>query len=112
MPMVMPLSIDETMTAVAVAACEALGATSAIVVAPGETGLELGGTYGLADETAEALRAGVLDTTPVLGVAARDRLTLESAHGQRQDRIDLAGLEQAIALRQQLGAVEVQRMRE
>jgi len=81
-----PLSIDETMTAVAVAACEALGATSAIVVAPGEIGLELAGTYGLEDETAEALRAGVLDATPVLGVAARDRLTLAAPSLAGDDR--------------------------
>ena len=79
-----PLSIDETLDAVAQAACDALGADTAVVLTPEERGLRLAGSCSLTDEAAETLRAGALPaTTLVLAAAARDRrmLAAPALHG-------------------------------
>src|ERR671922_216791 len=69
-----PLSLDETLDAVAQAASEALGGSFAAVLMPGEQGLALAGSYGLPAEVAEFLRRGLGDAEPLHGGALRKRV--------------------------------------
>src|SRR5919108_2297133 len=69
-----PLSLDETLDAVAQAASEALGGSFAAVLMPGEQGLAVAGSYGLPAEVAEFLRRGLGDAEPLHGGALRKRV--------------------------------------
>jgi PAS domain S-box-containing protein len=72
------LSIEETVDAVAEAACDALGADAAVVLTPEDRGLALAGSCSLEPEAATALGERALAATPVLAGAARDGRTLSA----------------------------------
>ena len=69
-----PLSLDETLDAVAQAASEALGGTFAGVLLPGENGLALAGAHGLPDAVAEFLQTGLGDAEALQEAALRKRV--------------------------------------
>ena len=71
-----PVSLDETVDAVAQAACDALGGNGAFVLTPADHGVQLAGSWALSDELASALREELLPETPALAGAARDRRVL------------------------------------
>jgi PAS domain S-box-containing protein len=69
-----PLSLDETLDAVAQAASEALGGSFAGVLMPGERGLTLAGSHELPAAAAEFLEGGVGETEPLREAALRKRV--------------------------------------
>jgi PAS domain S-box-containing protein len=69
-----PLSLDETLDAVAQAASEALGGSFAAALMPAEQGLKLAGAHELPPPVAEFLRAGLGEAGPLREVALRKRV--------------------------------------
>jgi len=69
-----PLSLDETLDAVAQAASEALGGSFAAVLMPGEGGLTLAGSHEVPAPVAEFLRAGLGEAESLREGAARKRV--------------------------------------
>ena len=69
-----PLSLKETLDAVAQAASEALGGSFAAVLMPGEDGLSLAGAHELPEPVAEFLRAGLGEAEALGEGAARKRV--------------------------------------
>jgi PAS domain S-box-containing protein len=84
-----PISLAETLTAVAQAAAEALGGASAAVVMPMDEGLELAGSHQLPKKLAAFLQAGIEHTSP-LGGAARSRRLLVASRLVGDERFDEA----------------------
>jgi len=80
-----PLSLDETLDAVAQAASDALGGTFAAVLMPGEHGLVLAGSHDLPPPVAEFLREGLGDAEPLRESAVR-RHVLASPNLAADDR--------------------------
>ncbi len=76
-----PLSLDETLDAVAQAANEALGGTFAAVLMPGEGGLRLAGSHELPAAVAEFFREG-LAAEPLVQAAARKRVLASPELGE------------------------------
>jgi two-component system, OmpR family, phosphate regulon sensor histidine kinase PhoR len=75
-----PLSLDETVTALAQAATEALGGIAAFVLRAAGDKLVLMGSYDVHDEVEAALRDGILDGEAPLAAATREgRLVTASA---------------------------------
>ncbi len=69
-----PLSLDETLDAVAQAASEALGGSFAAVLMPGEHGLTLAGSHELPPAVVEFLRDGLGDADSLRESALRKRV--------------------------------------
>ena len=69
-----PLSLDETLDAVAQAASDALGGSFAAVLMPGEHGLTLAGSHELPAEVADFLQGGLADPGPLHEGALRKRV--------------------------------------
>jgi PAS domain S-box-containing protein len=69
-----PLSLDETLDAVAQAASEALGGSFAAVLMPGEGGLRLAGAYELPPAAADLFREGLSGAEPLEEAASRKRV--------------------------------------
>jgi PAS domain S-box-containing protein len=82
-----PLSLDETLDAVAQAASEALGGSFAAVLMPGEHGLVLAGSHELPPAVVEFLRDGLGDAEP-LGESALRKRVLASPQLAVDDRFD------------------------
>ena len=81
-----PLSQSATLDAVAQAASEALGGSSAAVLMPTGVKLELAASYSLPDALAEALADGPPESAAVLVAAARDRRLLSASLLSDDDR--------------------------
>jgi PAS domain S-box-containing protein len=69
-----PLSLPETVDAVAQAACEALGGAFAAVLMPEPRELNLAGSHELPESLAEFLGRGLAEDTPLLEAARRRRV--------------------------------------
>ncbi len=81
-----PLSLTETLDAVAQAASDALGGSFAAVLMPEPSDLRLAGAYELPESLADFLAAG-LGSTPLLD-AARRRRVLAAGSVENDDRFD------------------------
>lgn len=108
-----PLSIAETLDAVAQAASDALGGAFAAVLIPRSGGLELAGSQDLPPSLAEALAGGLVGTETPLAVAAEDGRILAAPDVPSDGRFDSAWHELAerVGCRSLL-AVPVQTVRE
>ncbi|MBW3593764.1 MAG: GAF domain-containing protein, partial [Actinobacteria bacterium] len=83
-----PLSLAETLNALAQAAAEALGGAAAVVLHPDEDRLRFGGAYRLPPTFAERLADGVAATaTPFLDAAREERIVSSSGVAD-DDRFD------------------------
>jgi len=80
-----PLSLDETLDAVAQAASEALGGSFAAVLMPGDPGLVLAGSHELPPPLVEFFRDGLGDADPLRESALRKRV-LASPQLRTDDR--------------------------
>ncbi|MGH3063047.1 MAG: GAF domain-containing protein, partial [Gaiellaceae bacterium] len=69
-----PLSLDETLDAVAQAASEALGGSFAAVLMPGDGGLRLAGSHELPPAVAQLFREGIGGAEPLEDAAARKQV--------------------------------------
>jgi PAS domain S-box-containing protein len=69
-----PLSLDETLDAVAQAASEALGGSFGAVLMPGESGLRLAGSHELPPAVAELFREGIGGVEALEDAAARKQV--------------------------------------
>jgi PAS domain S-box-containing protein len=83
-----PLSLAETLEAVAQAANEALGGSFATVLMPRAGRLELAGSAGAPESLAEALENGLPETAAVLRTAATDGRILASPDVPEDDRFE------------------------
>jgi PAS domain S-box-containing protein len=90
-----PLSLTETLDAVAQAACTALGGASSAVFTPGALGLELTGRQALPPAVASALEGDLVRSVPALTSAAGDRQVLAASELDDDER--LAGRFQELA---------------
>jgi len=81
-----PLSLSETLDALAQAASEALGASFAAVLRPGRSGLTLAGSYELPSPLAGVLREGLPEGAEVLESAARDGRVVAAPRVAEDDR--------------------------
>jgi PAS domain S-box-containing protein len=79
-----PLSLDETLDAVAQAASEALGGSFAAVLMPGDGGLRLAGAHGLSGAVRDELAEG--PDGPALQEAAQRKRVLASPNVAEDDR--------------------------
>jgi two-component system, OmpR family, phosphate regulon sensor histidine kinase PhoR len=83
-----PLSLAETLDALAEAAAEALGGDSGVVLAPGGPGLVAAGSYGVAEALGEQLAAGLpAGATPFLAAAEEERIVSSTGLGE-DERFD------------------------
>ena len=83
-----PLSLAETLNALAEAAAEALGGAAAVVLHPADGGLRLEGAYRLPPTFAERLSGGVAaGATPFLDAAREERIVSSSGVAD-DDRFD------------------------
>lgn len=85
-----PLSLAATLGAIAQAATEALGGSSAAVLMPRGGTLELVGSHELPPELAAALSAGLPASAQALGTAAAERRILAASSIADDDRFDPA----------------------
>ena len=100
-----PLSLDETLDAVAQAASEALGGSFAAVLMPDDGGSHVAGAHGLPDAVTEFLRGGIGAAEPLHEAALRKRV-LASPHIAEDERFgddwralaDSAGFKSLIAV--------------
>lgn len=83
-----PLSLTETMNAVAQAASEALGGSFAAALMPGRAGLVLAGSQSLPESLARALAEGLPESAGALATSARDRRIVTAAAVADDDRFD------------------------
>ena len=81
-----PLSLDETLAAVAKAATEALGGSFTALLMPAAGGLNLAAGHGLPAPLAEVLEEGVPESAAALLPCARERRTLASSEVLDDDR--------------------------
>ncbi|MFN2469105.1 MAG: GAF domain-containing protein [Gaiellaceae bacterium] len=81
-----PLSLPETLDAVAQAACVSLGGAGACVLIPGGEGLTVAGSHALDVPVLEAARAGAFGSAPALLLAAGEGRILASPELARDDR--------------------------
>jgi PAS domain S-box-containing protein len=81
-----PLSLSETVDALAEAAAEALGGVSAFVLERRGDRLRHSGSYDLRPEVAEALREGIPDDESPLGAASREERLVTSTRVADDDR--------------------------
>jgi PAS domain S-box-containing protein len=95
-----PLSLDETLDAVAQAASEALGGSFAAVLMPGDGGLRLSGAHELPPAVSEFLAKGLGGAEPLHDAALRKRV-LASPHIAEDDRFgdDWRGLADGMGFR-------------
>jgi two-component system phosphate regulon sensor histidine kinase PhoR len=100
-----PLSLDETLDAVAQAASEALGGSFAGVLMPGERGLTLAGSHELPAAVVEFLEGGVGEAEPLREAALRKRviaapqLVADDRFGEDWHRLaDRAGFRSLVAV--------------
>jgi PAS domain S-box-containing protein len=83
-----PLSLAETLAALAEAAAEALGGDSAVVLEPSGDGLRLAGSYMLPEALADRLADGVpASATPFLAAAEEERIVSSTGLAD-DDRFD------------------------
>ncbi len=92
-----PLSLTETMDAVAQAASEALGGQFAAALMPGRASLVLAGSQALPQELARVLSEGLPDTASALAASARDARILTAGSIRDDDRFDDAWRELLLA---------------
>jgi PAS domain S-box-containing protein len=85
-----PISQAETLRAVARAAAEALGGSSAGLLMSGESGFELAAGHGLPDEVAALLEQAAAGTTQTLATCARNRTVIAAPALAEDDRFDPA----------------------
>ena len=90
-----PISLDETLAAVAKAASEALGGSFAALLMPAADDLVLAAGDELPDALAAALREGLPDSAGALGPCARERRTLAASDVAEDDRFEPAWRELA-----------------
>jgi PAS domain S-box-containing protein len=83
-----PLSLAETLAALAEAAAEALGGAAAAVLEPEDGSLSLAGAYRLPDALAVRLREGVAASATPFGAAAREERIVSSSVVADDDRFD------------------------
>jgi PAS domain S-box-containing protein len=83
-----PLSLDETLTAVAKAASEALGGSFAALLLPATDGLTLAAGHELPELLAELLAGGLPESAVALLTCARERRTLASSEVLDDDRFE------------------------
>jgi PAS domain S-box-containing protein len=83
-----PISIEETLDAVAQAAAEALGGSSAAVLMPGTDDLLLAGLHGLPAPLVRFLEQGLSDPGDPLRTCARRRRVLAAPRLEEDDRFD------------------------
>jgi PAS domain S-box-containing protein len=83
-----PLSLDETLPAVAKAASEALGGSFAALLLPAADGLTLAAGHELPDLLAELLAGGVPESAAALQTCARERRMLASSEVLDDDRFE------------------------
>jgi PAS domain S-box-containing protein len=83
-----PLSLSQTVAAIAQAAAQALGGGCAVVLMPTSGGVEAAGSYELPETLARALESGLPDADGALAVAASDRRVLASSRIADDDRFD------------------------
>lgn len=79
-----PLSLAETVDAVAQAACESLGGSFAAVLMPEPDGLRIAGRYELPDEVADA----VSPLPAAIAECAAQRLVVAAPHAETDSRLD------------------------
>jgi PAS domain S-box-containing protein len=90
-----PLSLDETLVAVAKAASEALGASYAALLLPAGDGLALAAGHELPGRLAELLSEGLPESAAALLPCARERRTLAASDVLEDDRFEPAWQELA-----------------
>lgn len=83
-----PLSLGETIAAIAQAACDALGGDHSLVLVPAAAGLELAGAHRLTDEVGSALAAALPRSARVLLDAAADDRVVASVEVAADERFD------------------------
>ena len=83
-----PLSLAATLDAIAQAATEALGGSSAAVLMPRAGALELVGSHELPDDLTGALAGGLPDSARALATAAAERRILAASSVADDDRFD------------------------
>jgi len=83
-----PLSLTATLDAIAQAATEALGGSSAAVLMPRAGSLELVGSHELPDDLTGALAGGLPDSARALATAAAERRILAASSVSDDDRFD------------------------
>ncbi len=83
-----PISLEETLDALAQAACDALGGASAAVLMPREDDLRLAGLHGLPGLLVKFLEEGLGDPAGPLRSCARGRRVLAAARLLDDDRFD------------------------
>jgi PAS domain S-box-containing protein len=83
-----PISIEETLDAVAQAAADALGGSSAAVLMPGTDDLRLAGLHGLPAPLVRFLEQGLADPADPLRTCARRRRILAAPRLDEDDRFD------------------------
>ena len=74
-----PISLEETLDAVAQAAADALGGSSAAVLMPGTDDLRLAGLHGLPAPLVRFLEQGLSDPADPLRTCARRRMTTSTS---------------------------------
>lgn len=83
-----PLSLEATLDAIAQAATEALGGSSAAVLMPRAGTLELVGSHELPDDLSATLAGGLPDSANALATAAAERRILAASSVADDDRFD------------------------
>src|SRR5207244_12684191 len=83
-----PISLEETLDALAQAAAEALGGSSAAVLMPGTDDLRLAGLHGLPAPLVRFLEQGLTDPADPLRTCARRRRVLAAPQLVDDDRFD------------------------
>ena len=83
-----PISLEETLDAVAQAAADALGGSSAAVLMPGTDDLRLAGLHGLPAPLVRFLEQGLSDPADPLRTCARRRRVLAAPRLGEDDRFD------------------------
>ena len=83
-----PISLEETLDALAQAAAEALGGSSAAVLMPGIDDLRLAGLHGLPGPLVRFLESGLGDPAGPLRSAARRRRVVAAPDVAKDDRFD------------------------
>lgn len=81
-----PLSLAETVAAIAQVAAEALGGDAAAVLMPGHAGLVVAGAHVLPAPVADALSEGLPESAEILAAFARERRVLASRDVAQDDR--------------------------
>jgi two-component system phosphate regulon sensor histidine kinase PhoR len=83
-----PLSLAETVEAIAHAASEALGGDAAAVLMPGPAGLVVAGSHRLPASVSDLLSEGLPESAEILAAFARERRVLASRDVSADDRFE------------------------